>query len=83
MSQIIIRLPSVIKQTGKSRSSIYRDIQSGLITAPVSIGARSIGWPESEIAALNAARIAGKSDDEIKSLVKKLIAQRTQSGVAK
>lgn len=80
MSNAIIRLPDVIKRTGKSRSSIYRDIQSGLITAPISIGARSIGWPESEVAALNAARIAGKSDVEIKSLVKKLIAQRTQSG---
>jgi prophage regulatory protein len=52
------------------------DIQQGLFTPPVPIGARAVGWPADELAALNAARIAGKSDDEIRALVAKLEAAR-------
>jgi prophage regulatory protein len=33
---------------------------------------RAVGWPENEVFVLNAARIAGKSDDEIRQLVIKL-----------
>jgi prophage regulatory protein len=82
MLQTILRFPSVIKETGQSRSSIYRAIDSGLWPHPVKLGARSVGWPESEVAALIAARIAGKSDDEIRALVQKLTAQRAQVGEA-
>jgi prophage regulatory protein len=31
-----------------------------------------VGWPENDIAALNAARIRGENDDEIRALVSKL-----------
>ena len=37
---------------------------------------RSSGWPAREVAALNAARIAGKSDAEIRELVADLVAER-------
>jgi len=43
----------------------------------VSLGGRAVGWPSDEIDTLNAARIAGKSDDEIRELVGKLEAART------
>lgn len=76
MVTTILRLPSVLKERGKSRSSHYLDIQQGLFARPVSIGARAVGWPAHEVAALNAARIAGKSDDEIRALVAKLEAAR-------
>jgi prophage regulatory protein len=35
-----------------------------------------VGWPEYEVEALNAARIAGKTGEEIRRLVKKLEAAR-------
>ena len=76
MLPIILRLPAVLSANGKSRSSQYSDIEQGLFTRPVRIGLRSVGWPSSEVAAINAARIAGKSDDEIRALVKKLEADR-------
>ena len=76
MCNTLIRLPNVLRQRGKSRSSHYGDIQQGLFTPPVKIGARASAWPDNEVEALNAARIAGKSDDEIRDLVKKLIASR-------
>lgn len=77
------RLRAVLKFRGKSRTSHYRDVRSGLYTKPVHIGANSIAWPESEVEALNAARIAGKTDDEIREMVSKLHAQRQMAcGVA-
>ncbi|MFY9327494.1 MAG: AlpA family phage regulatory protein [Georgfuchsia sp.] len=69
MTQTILRLPAVLGQRGRSRSSHYADIQQGLCTRPVVIGLRAVGWPANEIAALNAARIAGKTDSEIRTLV--------------
>ena len=72
MSQIIQRLRAVLHVRGRSRSSHYLDIQQGLFTHPVQIGLRAVGWPSSEVAAINGARIAGKSDEEIRTLVTKL-----------
>lgn len=68
----ILRRKSVEVETGYSRSTIYLRITQGLWTKPISIGARAVGWPASEVQALNAARIAGRSDSEIRTLVDKL-----------
>ena len=76
MSQKILRLPAVKSETGLSRSTIYLRISQGLWTKPVSLGPRAVGWPSGDSAAINAARIAGKSDDEIRALVVKLEANR-------
>ena len=72
----IYRLPAVKAESGYSRSTIYLRIAQGLWTRQVSLGPRCVGWPRHEIEALNAARIAGKSDDEIRALVVKLEADR-------
>ena len=76
MRPIILRLPDVRAETGYSRSTLYCYITRGLWTKPVRIGARAVGWPAAEVAALNTARIAGKTDDEIRALVVKLEAAR-------
>ena len=72
----ILRLPAVLKRRGRSRSSHYADIKAGLFVKPVLIGLRATGTPDNEVEALNAARIAGKTDDEIRALVAKLEAAR-------
>ena len=72
MSQQILRLPAVKSESGLSRSTVYLRISQGLWTKPISLGARAVGWPSSEVAAINAARIAGKTDKEIRALVTKL-----------
>ncbi len=74
----ILRLPTVLHKRGRSRSAHYLDIQDGLFTRPVSIGARAVGWPEHEIDTINAARIAGHTDDEIRTLVTQLEVARKQ-----
>ena len=76
MLQTIFRLPAVKFESGYSRSTIYLRIAQGLWTKQVSLGPRCVGWPAHEVAALNAARIAGKSDEEIRALVAKLEAAR-------
>ncbi len=68
----ILRLPAVLKRRGRSRSSHYADIKAGLFVKPVLIGLRATGTPDNEVDALNAARIAGKTEDEIRTLVVKL-----------
>ena len=76
MLKTIQRLPAVKAESGLSRSTIYLRIAQGLWTKPVSLGGRAVGWPASETIALNSARIAGKTDDEIRALVKRLEAGR-------
>ena len=76
MKRTILRLPAVKSESGLSRSTIYLRISQGLWTKPVSLGARAVGWPSDEVEAINAARIAGNTDDEIRVLVTKLEANR-------
>jgi len=76
MLQTIFRLPAVRSETGLSRSTLYLRISQGLWPKPVRLGARAVGWPAREVAAVNAARIAGKTDEEIRALVVKLEADR-------
>ena len=72
MTQTILRLPAVMFHTGLGRSTIYARIADRLWPQPVNLGARAVGWPLYEVDALNAARIAGQSNDEIRALVVKL-----------
>jgi prophage regulatory protein len=74
------RKPAVLNGFGISKSNLYNRINDGLITPPVSIGARAVAWPSNEIESLIAAQIAGKSEDEIRLLVKVLIGNRTEGG---
>jgi len=76
MTHTILRLPDIKTSTGLSRSTIYLRITQGVFTKPVNLGGRAVGWPAIEVAALNAARISGKSDSEIRDLVTKLEAAR-------
>lgn len=75
----LLKLPQVLGLTAKARSTHYNDIKDGLMTPPVKIGgenSHSVAWPENEIICINAARIAGKSNDEIRKLVTRLVADR-------
>ena len=76
MSNTLLRLPAVKAESGYSRSTIYLRMSQGLWTRPVSLGARAVAWPAGDVTALNAARIAGKTDADIRALVAKLEAAR-------
>jgi len=49
MSYTILRLPSVKDRTGLSRSSIYLKMSEDRFPKPISLGARAVGWIESEV----------------------------------
>ena len=72
----ILRRKQVESETGYGRSTIYLRISQGLFVKPVRLGARAVGFPAGEVIALNAARISGKSDADIRALVLKLHAAR-------
>ena len=72
----MLRKPDVLKRTARGHASHYSDITNGLMTEPVRIGSQSVAWPDYEIEAITRARIAGKTDDEIRSLVRDLHARR-------
>ena len=76
---LIFRLPEVKRLLGhRADASVYNAIRAGLVTTGVAIGQRAKGWPDYEIDAINAARIAGKSEAEIRELVTVLHAKRTE-----
>lgn len=78
-----LRLPDVKRRRGhRSDASVYNEIRAGLFTTGVAIGQRSKAWPDYEVDAINAARIAGKTDDEIRELVKVLHAKRIELATA-
>jgi prophage regulatory protein len=70
------RLPQVLGQRARSRASHYNDIAKGLWTKPVSLGPRCAGWPQHETEQLQAARLRGATDNEIRELVETLHRQR-------
>ena len=44
-----VRLPEVVARTGLSRSTIYVRLAEGCFPQPVPLGARAVGWIESEV----------------------------------
>lgn len=76
---IILRLPEVKRRRGhRADASIYNEIRAGLFTTGVAIGQRAKGWPDYEVDAINTARVAGKSNDELREVVSALHAQRAK-----
>jgi prophage regulatory protein len=76
----ILRRDQVEAETGFARSTLYLRITEGLFVQPVVIGPRAVGWPAGEVEALNAARIAGMDEENIRRLVKRLQAARRSHG---
>ncbi len=72
----LIRTNPTMKSLGVGRSLFYDHINTGLFVKPIRIGARATGFPANEVQAIINARIAGKSDPEIRNLVESLHAAR-------
>ena len=57
MSETIIRLPAVKARIGLSRSTIYQLVAQRTFPSQIALGARSVGWLESEVDQWLAARV--------------------------
>ena len=77
----LIKLPKVLDLRAKSKTSHYDDIKNGLMTPPIKVGTQAVAWPEREVIAINAARVAGKSDEEIRLIVSRLVEERQRPSV--
>jgi prophage regulatory protein len=53
----ILRLPDVMSRVGLRRASIYLHMTKGSFPKPITLGARAVGWLESDIDGWIAARI--------------------------
>lgn len=80
-TQTLLKLPQVSTITGRSRSKIYADMKAQIFPSPVRLGTRSVAWVDHEISAWVQAKIAGKTDDELKALVSSLVAARQTSSI--
>ena len=65
----LLRMSGLKIKLAKSKSAIHLDIQEGLFPKGIKSGARAVAYPEHEADAINAARLAGMDDDEIRTLV--------------
>ena len=72
----VLGMPDLGAVMRASKPTIYAWIADGLFPPPVKFGAKSSAWPASEVNAILAARIAGKTDDEIRALVIELTEAR-------
>jgi len=53
-----MRLDAVVRATGKSHSTIYKDVSDRTFPAPIKIGPRAVAWVSTEIEEWIAGRIA-------------------------
>jgi prophage regulatory protein len=74
----ITRRPEVLELLQISRSNLYQKIDQGLWPKPIQLGSRAVGFLSNENEQVLAAMISGKTQDEIRELVKTLVEGRKQ-----
>lgn len=72
----LITIKEAMRRRGRKSSQHYADIQMRIAPPTIHIGNRGVRHIEHEIEAVIRAEVAGKSVDEIKSLIEELIANR-------
>jgi len=78
----LLRVRAVCDKRGwKSKTTPYNQIREGLFPPPIRDGAINV-WPEHEVDAVIDYVIAGRSEDDMRALVRDLVAQRSQAVAA-
>ncbi len=72
----IDRIKTVCADSGMKRSTLYARQAQGQFPTSISLGGRCVGWIRSEVEAINRARAAGLSDEQIQALVIELESKR-------
>ena len=72
----IERKKDILSKIGIARSTLYLRIQQGLFVPPISLGKRAVGWIEHETNAILVAYASGQSEEQIKEVVKSILASR-------
>jgi len=74
----ITRRPDVLSMFAFGNTSLHVRIKDGLMPPPIPLGARAVGWVQSELDSVLSAMIAGYSDAQLRELVSSLLDQRKQ-----
>lgn len=61
---------------GMGLSTLYAHIDRGMFPKPVALSRRFVVFPQEEVTAILNARLAGKTDDEVRQLVAELMEKR-------
>ncbi len=72
----LIKKPQTLDIACISKTTLHLKIIDGVFPPSISLGDRAVAFVEHEVLAVVAAQIAGKTKDEIRFLVKELVAQR-------
>jgi prophage regulatory protein len=75
----VLKKPEIKAITTDGNTAQFEKIRQGLLPPYFHLGKRSVGMFEHECITIVTARAAGKSDDEIRQIVKALIKQRETS----
>lgn len=59
-NDLVLRRKQVTEKTGLPVSSLYEKIRNGVFPKPIKLGARSVGWLESEVNGWIAAQAANR-----------------------
>ena len=81
-SDRLLRLGDVGAIFGLKKSALHARVAAGLLPAPIRLGTRTARYLSSEIESIMIAIVRGASDDELKALVKRLVAARSQGAAA-
>lgn len=76
-SMKFLPMKEICRAMGRSYSSIDNDVIAKRLPPPIKLGGKLKSWPKHEVDVLIAARMAGKSNEEIKELVISLITARS------
>ena len=80
MTEMILRFPDLRKGYGLARGTVYENIYRGTFPTPIRISTRSVGFLQSEVEQVFRARVAGKTDADIRTLVCKIHEARKTAG---
>lgn len=78
----MLRLEPMLDRSGLKRTPAYRLMREGLWPCGVKLGPRMVAWPESEVDAVLGARVAGQTDEQVRTLVQRLHAARAHGAAA-
>lgn len=64
------------RSLGMARSTIWGRVRDGTMPPPIRRGTKWSRWPQSDVQRVEAAIVAGATDDELRALVRELLDQR-------
>lgn len=74
--QIFMKTTPVCAAVGVARPTFYEHMAKGLFPRPIKIAPKLAVWPQAEVAQINAARVRGATDEQIRALVIELTEAR-------